>query len=419
MINDNNKDSWCVNAFHAMSGNNDGTTKICCMIQQGSRTAPSTTKGVIASDRIPILGNEPIDEHFNRPLFTNVRNALSRGIKHQACTNCWQEESAGRKSKRQRDNERYLHEMKWDNRKEFVGLTKVELNLGNMCNIKCRTCHPAISSQWMKEYYDVYESDNHTYSIWADTMKKYYKSYDDSSSFWPDIESHLSTIKQFDFYGGEPFLSKKMWHLLKCADDQGYAKEIELHYNTNGTTWPDEQIKAWPSFKKVNLSFSIDGTDAQFEYMRYPAKWDIVKTNIDKARAFRDKYGNMHLSWCITLSTLNIYNLPEILDEYYKNYSDMGIYLNLVHGPKHYNINILPDAYKAIIIKRLEAIPKEYESVWHQLPGIINFMEAGTPDTDAWALLFKTTALHDAYREQKFNQVFPEYGNIIEYKDNK
>ena len=31
MINENNKHSWCVNADHAMSGDNTGQTKICCM----------------------------------------------------------------------------------------------------------------------------------------------------------------------------------------------------------------------------------------------------------------------------------------------------------------------------------------------------------------------------------------------------
>ncbi len=35
--------------------------------------------------------------------------------------------------------------------KVFSGLVNLELNLGNNCNIKCRTCHPSISSQWMKE----------------------------------------------------------------------------------------------------------------------------------------------------------------------------------------------------------------------------------------------------------------------------
>ena len=33
MINEKNKNTWCVNADHAMSANNDGSTKMCCMIK--------------------------------------------------------------------------------------------------------------------------------------------------------------------------------------------------------------------------------------------------------------------------------------------------------------------------------------------------------------------------------------------------
>lgn len=418
MINDNNKDTWCVNAEHALAGNNDGTTKICCMIDQTSQT--SMRGNLIASTRIPVLGVDSIEDHFNRQEFVSVRQALGKGQRHPACTHCWQEEDANRKSKRQRDNERYLHEMKWGSREEYKGLTKIELNLGNLCNIKCRTCHPAISSKWMKEYHEVYEAKNGSlYKDWSETMKRYHQSYDNESPFWPDIETHLSTLKQFDFYGGEPFLSEKMWKLLSKAVDKGYSKDIELHYNTNGTTWPDAEIEAWKDFKQINLSFSIDGIGEQFEYMRFPAKWDAVERTLEKARNFRDTYGNMQISWCVTLSTLNIYNLPEVLDEYYTKYSDMGMYLNLVHGPSHYNIDIIPDRYKDTIISKLESIPKEYESVWFQLPGIINFIKNGTPNENEFNKLFETTEKHDEYRDQSFSETFPEYSDIIGYDINK
>jgi hypothetical protein len=33
MINETNKQSWCVNAEHAIGANNDGSTKMCCMIK--------------------------------------------------------------------------------------------------------------------------------------------------------------------------------------------------------------------------------------------------------------------------------------------------------------------------------------------------------------------------------------------------
>jgi len=88
---------------------------------------------------------------------------------------------SGRKSKRLRDNDVYQHDIKW-NLQKYDGIVKVELNLGNTCNIKCRTCHPAISSGWMREYYEVYEHQNvSTYNDWAEGMKKYYLSYDETS----------------------------------------------------------------------------------------------------------------------------------------------------------------------------------------------------------------------------------------------
>ena len=311
-----------------------------------------------------------------------------------------------------RDNERYEHEVTYDGRKPFNGLAKLELNLGNNCNIKCRTCHPSISSMWMKESYDLDHKTVMSFKDYSNNMKKYHQQYDDDSTFWDDLVENLSTIKQFDFYGGEPFLSKKMWEILQICVDKGYSQEIELHFNTNGTVWP-EQTDIFKNFKFVNLSFSIDGTKEKFEYMRYLAKWDEVQANMELARQHKDTHGNMSISWCITLSTINIYDLPEILDEYYKNYTDFGMYLNLVHGPIHYNISKLPDYVKDKVIERLEKIPTEYENVWYQLPGIINFMKNGTYDEKIWEDFSRLIKKHDDYRKQDFSITFPEYSKVI------
>lgn len=403
MINDNNKHSWCVNAFHGMSANNDGSTKMCCMIDTFYSDEVNGTYSI---------GNKTIDENFNNAMATSIRLNLDQGIRDKSCKHCWEEEDAGRKSKRLRDNDRYIHEVSWQQRKPYEGLAKFELNLGNNCNIKCRTCHPSISSTWMKEAYDLEHSNNMTYKIYADSMKKYHQQYDDESPFWEDLSNNLSTIKQFDFYGGEPFLSKKMWEILKICVDRGYAHDIELHYNTNGTTWPKE-TELWSHFKSINLSFSIDGIDEQFEYMRFPAKWDEVKSNMEKAREYKSKFNNMSLSWCITLSTINIYYLPEIVKEYYNHYQDFGVYLNLVHGPVHYNISKLPPDVKESVIARMETIPKEYTSIHHQLPGIIGFIRNGKYDESIWNIFSSTIKTHDVYRNQDFTKTFKEYNDII------
>lgn len=405
MINDKNKKSWCVNAFHAMSANNDGSTKMCCMIQ-GSYNDMSLIK------KPYFVGEKTIQENFNNKHAEKIRKNLDSGVRDSACKFCWDEEDGGRKSKRMRDNERYLHEVQWQNRKPYDGLAKFELNLGNNCNIKCRTCHPAISSTWMKEAYDLDHSQNMTFKDYSNNMKKFHQQYDEDSAFWKDLESNLHTIKQFDFYGGEPFLSKKMWEILKICVDKGYAKEIELHYNTNGTTWPKE-TELWTNFKSINLSFSIDGVGEQFEFMRFPAVWNEVKQNMNRARQYNAEHGNMSISWCITLSSLNIYNLPETLDEYYTNFSDFGVYLNLVHGPKYFNIATLHPTVKEKVIEKLKSIPEKYIQVWYQLPGIIGFIQNGTYDKKLWKEFISMVEKHDSYRNQDFYETFRDYGKIV------
>lgn len=393
-MNESNKETWCVNAFHSMTANNNGSTKMCCMMV-GSYDS--------------FIGKSSIEENFNNPMASEIRTSLSNGDRHSSCKLCWEEEDAGRQSKRIRDNNRYFHEIKRGAQAPFEGLAKFELHLGNTCNIKCRTCHPTISSTWMKEAYDLDYSDRWIFREYSDKLKPFHQQYDEDSDFWPDLEENLPTIKQFDFYGGEPFLSKKMWEVLALCVEKGYAKDIELHYNTNGTLWPEETT-LWRHFKSVDLSFSIDGVGERFEYMRFPAKWDVVQKNMQKARDYRTKYKNMSLSWCITLSSINIFHLPETLNEYYKNYSDFGhVFLNLVHGPPPFNISKMPNHVKEKVVENLKQISDD-----SQVSGVIGFMQNGEHDPEVWKDFLFRLKRHDEYRNQDFFETFKEYANIME-----
>jgi hypothetical protein len=405
MITENNKHTWCVNAEHAMSGNNTGTTKICCMYRD--------------QDLKHSLGEEPIEVSFNQLAFQEVRDTLGSGNRHPKCSWCFEEEDAGRKSKRKRDNDKYID---WLNKGNapFKGLAKFELNLGNTCNLKCRTCGSHSSSTWMEEEYEVYEHTRYpTYKLYAQRMKKYHQQYDDESPFWDDLENNLSTIKQFDFYGGEPFMSKKMWRILEVAVENGYSKDIEVHYATNGTQWPADKVEIFKHFRHVHLSFSVDGIGEQFEYMRYPAKWIEVTENMKKAVELSNRTGNIYLGWCITLSTINITGLPALLKEHNKNFKEFGPYLNLVHGPIQYNLTQLPDNIKPYVVDILKSISQEdvdgymYE---HHIPGIINFIINGTPDPVNWEKFKQHIKTHDEYREQNFAMIYPEYAKAINYE---
>lgn len=398
MINDKNKDTWCVNAFHGLRGANDGSTSPCCMYDGGYIDNPPL-----------LLGRETIDEHFNDPLLQQLRSDLNNGIKNNKCNYCWNEESAGLNSKRIRDNNKFL-----ERNEPCEGLAYFELNLGNNCNLSCRTCVPEVSSGWMKEAYDTGEKTK-TYKEFALNFKRYHQSYDDESPFWSELIEKLPNIRELDFYGGEPFMSKKMWETLKIAQSTGASKHIVLHYNTNGTHFPEKEIESWKSFEQVNISFSIDGIGEQFDYMRYPASWDDVLVNMNKIIGLNEKFKNLTFTWCVTVSIPNIYYLPEIIEFYHTHFKnlDVGLYINLVHRPSHYNIGILPDNVKSIITERLNTIPKDRDYVWRRLPGIINFMNAQSSDKLSMTTFFNITQKSDEYRNQEFYKTFEEYAKLF------
>ena len=399
MINENNEHSWCVNAEHAMSGENTGRTRICCMTRDDKKLLS--------------LGKETIQENFNQEEVIEVRETLAAGERHPICKLCWEEEDSGRQSKRLRDNHNYLRMIN-EGGEPFTGLAKLELNLGNQCNLKCRTCGPHSSSTWLKERYESHESKNYpNFKAYANAMRKYSKWYDSESPFWDDFSNNLENINQIDFYGGEPFMSEKMWGILDTAVDKGYSKNIELHFATNCTHWPEDKINVFKEFRSVNLSFSIDGVGTEFNYTRYPGIWNEAEVTLKKAREFAKLHSNMNLSWIVTLSTINIYSLPETVKFYEKEYKDFGLFLNLVHGPAHYNMNILPQGIKEHIINRLELIPPEAYCSTNQLPSIIQYIKNGNYNNDEWQKFIKQIKWTDTYRNQSFQKVYPEYYQLI------
>ena len=62
----------------------------------------------------------------------------------------------------------------------------------------------------------------------------------------------------------------------------GTAYYIEIHYNTNGTIYPEEAEEIWSHFKHVEIAFSIDAIKDRFEYQRTEAKWDEVNLNLHR-----------------------------------------------------------------------------------------------------------------------------------------
>jgi hypothetical protein len=79
----------------------------------------------------------------------------------------------------------------------------------------------------------------------------------------------------------------------------------------------------------------------------------------------------------------------------------------------------MPDHVKKLVLDKLNAVPKEYNHIWTQLPGIIGFIENGTYEAEHWNKFLDKLCVHDQYRTQDYAKIFPEFAKIIGYSNDR
>jgi organic radical activating enzyme len=285
----------------------------------------------------------------------------------------------------------------------------LDLKLGNICNLKCRICGSWSSSQFATEELK-FVRDNKKESF-------HYKMLRDgawpreNSQFWTELDDSLTDIRYLEFTGGEPFMIQEHFDLLQALVDQGIANQIEIHYNTNGTQYPEHAESIWCHFKHVEIAFSIDDIGARFEYQRTNAVWTEVCANIERFRQMQACNTNITLQVCCTVNVFNVLYLADVaawIDQQNFDY----VYWNMLHDAPWLSIAHLPADTKQHIASHLnqQSFPKEYQE---EIQKIVEFMKKGT-STDGKDLLKNIEQL-DSRRNESLKTVAPELAKILNY----
>ena len=377
--------NFCVLPFVNLEARTDGTIAPCCIMQDDSG--------------VNLAQGGTLKEVWKGEWLANYRKAFLNGEKPQACNNCWNEEEAGIESKRLREQVYYQHIFDFDNPTPTANPITLDLKLGNICNSKCRICTTFASSQWAKEeiLIDPTKKDqilayNHR-GMWPKN----------NEHFWEELDAMLSGIVKFEFFGGEPLLIERHFDILEKCIEKGYAKDIEISYNTNGSVYPQDKVHLWKHFKKVKIFFSIDDVDERFNYIRHPGKFSEVIKNIEK---FTKLEGNLEFAIFQTIGILNICSLKELTD-YIKQHLPMHIHYNMVFEPKHMSAKCLPRDVKDKIIDMYSGDQPEY------VTRTLNFVSNEQYDMDKFKQFIHTTKFGDEYRKENFEQTFPKLYNLI------
>jgi MoaA/NifB/PqqE/SkfB family radical SAM enzyme len=379
-----------------------GTARPCC-IAVDEITKPDGTKYS--------LRENTLEEIYHSSYMQDLRQQFLNGNKPQTCQRCWDEEAAGRVSKRMNSRIRlkeYYDSVDWTNTNPNQ-LWFIDLKLGNICNLKCRICGSWSSSKWAKEEIDYIPELLDRKTHLAYTYLKDGAWPRESKVFWDNLKTLLSNIKYFEFTGGEPFLIEQHFELLRYAVETGDSAHIEIHYNTNGTVFP-EAADLWANFKHVEIAFSIDNVDARFEYERYGADWQEVQDNLVKFNELRSPKLSTQL--CTTMNIQNVYYLPEIC-AWISTQTFDHVYFNMLHDPWHMCISRMTTAAKELVIDRLtkhEFDPKHRAEVLR----IVQFIKnGGGSDGKEFLEKMQTT---DKYREQSFLDTHTEIAKAMGYE---
>jgi pyruvate-formate lyase-activating enzyme len=404
-------DTFCILPFIHLEARADGFVAPCCMSTHFF-TKEDGTKFTLA--------RESMTDVWKSKAVRDLRGALVAGKKHPACSSCWREEAAGKVSKRQRENKRW-----WNKIEAVLSVPEddlqpifLDLKLGNLCNLKCRICSVGSSSKWIKETIDIYGSDvitnaakNLSTASFPLERKMLMNWHEHNPRFWTDLEEWLPHVEHFEIYGGEPFLIERHFELLRHAVENGWSKNQTVHYNTNGTIFPEDAIQnLFPHFKRVDIMLSIDGIGEQFEYQRYPAKWPAVEQNMKR---FLEIMGPQDVHVCLTVSSLNIFYLPEYIR--YFHAINMPVWLNMLYNPDHLTAVNLPERVKQKVATKIETLGDEKAILVEPIDGVLSLMN--TPGNDKQLTVFlKSLDAHDKYRRESYAETFPEFWSILTAK---
>jgi organic radical activating enzyme len=381
--------TYCVMPHKALALQNNGDFCVCNINNMSFETK---------TREVMYVHNTRLKDAWNSHTRKMISAALDRDRELPACSRCFDLEKSSNSSSRKQFNSMFSSLPTLTTQPQvFI------LKPGNTCNLACRMCNPATSSGWYKDAYQLAiknEGFVGTAAEYSRTFEHIRNSFNrDNTEFWDTFVEWLPNMVFVDIYGGEPFLTPALFDALQRVADAGQSINTKLQLHTNLTVFNPEYLEILSKFKSVKIGLSIDSDQAQeLEYIRYPVDARTVFDNLEKFKQISNKYQNIVMNICLTVNTLNVFNVEKIkfnLEKY-----KLAVGLNIVTSPGEYDIRHIPLPVRKVIAK--------------QNPSIENFIMQTVPGCDVlWPKFWKHTKDLDQLRGQSFEDTFPEFYELI------
>ena len=299
------------------------------------------------------LNDNTLEEVYNSDLMKEIRVKMINEERHDACSRCWLQEDQGGMSMRHRANKSWTeYEYMIDGTKEDGTVEEMKLpywdfRFSNICNFKCRSCGPQLSTGWYTDVKKISVIETGKPTLPNDIPKG------NKFDLWEQIEPHFESVEEIYFAGGEPLIMEEHYRILKKLDAMG-KHDVLLRYNTNFSEMRYKDLHVlefWPKFKNVEIGASIDGMEEQGEFIRSGFNWEQFKENRNRMKE-TCSHANFYVS--TTTSIQNAYHIVPfhhaLVDGgYIDSYNSFNV--NIVTEPPWLDTRILPDHHKQKLVE--------------------------------------------------------------------
>jgi len=322
--------------------------------------------------RRPVFTDFPSFLKYREPLYEESKTKWIRG-----CEGCKHNEKLVGTSLRTVSNES-TESATWEPYKPISEddyyIHHAILNLSNTCNLACRMCDSGSSTKWQsyirsapsQRQYNITEISelSEQDQDWVDKTggmnddnivengpKEFIPALCGQTEIneeqYEELKKYVLTphLRKLVFGGGEPTQIKLYLKILNYLIENDYAKNIKLHIHTNGTkNMSDEWRNILEPFKQVEIVYSIDGTESNYEYIRTDSNWEVVSENIQSTADYyqnNNKLGKeitMGVAYCF--QALNAHRFKSD-KEYFENNLTKDFHYQTVFFPPHLSLQVV------------------------------------------------------------------------------
>jgi hypothetical protein len=368
--------------------------------------------------------------------FLDVKIEQESGEWPAACHACRREEENGGQSERLRA----FIEIPEDRLRQFLADRTVQefefrIKFSNFCNLSCRSCSPYESSTYAKI----------TNNVVGTHFEQDISDLDDHWQFITGfIREKVDAVPHFfvHFIGGETLIQPGMTRLLTWMIGQGIADRVNLRLTTAMTVNPGQRLlDMMRQFRTVDILLSIDSVGANYQYIRWPARFEKVMANLETLINYRRqlvivngrKVTRSPWKCAVTpvFSLNNIFYIQDWLDFWYAWYQRQGFAFhnfaaNLVMQTEHLDVQALPVRYRAplrgLLQRCLEheifaAYPEAMTGIYTFVMTTIDELDRFPENTALWHKFLKHTAYFDRKTRLNFADFNARLFDLLDHQD--